>query len=263
MTSALQKLRVQMGGGAPARPSTPPPSSRGRAAPPAAPPPAAASRAPPGAPPLRSYDPTFDPTATARQIAGALRTSRTLVVDVLPARLLGRSATVVFRSRPALADLAHLSVHPDGHAVVVAGELPDEAREAVALALLPKASGGKGRAGGVDTHWVGTCGHCMTPLRVTTRALDRKDAGKGLEVVGGPLGTEHVLARGDPLSIAVTCPTCHAHMHLLKIEGEKTHTPCNASCMFARGPICECACGGENHAIGFAGLLLFPGGTCS
>jgi hypothetical protein len=255
-SNALALLKEQVKGRPP--PAAPPPSAP-RSPRPSRPGPPTQATIQAAAP----YDPTFDPTVTAKRIAEVLRASRTLIVDALPARLLGRPATVVFRARPGLDEIARLSVQPDGHLVVVAGELPEEARQAVAAAMPPTGHQAHkpARKGGVDTHWVGTCGKCHTPLRVTTRALDTKDAGKGLEVVGGPLSTKQVAAQGD--TILVTCPTCQARMHLEKIAGEKTHTPCNAACMFARGPICECACGGENHAIGFAGLLLFPGGTCT
>jgi hypothetical protein len=200
------------------------------------------------------------------------------VADALIPTRLGRSATVKVRRRDAtVADLATILIQSDGEIVVHGGELPEEVRAVLAelaparfhaaptapAALPPPAAGpaASPRKGGVDAHWIGTCRVCHTPLRVTTRALDTKDATKGWEIVGGPLATKNVPWRGHD-TIAVTCPTCRAQgLALERIHGEKTHAPCNAACMYARGPLCECSCGGENHSIGFAGELLFPAGS--
>jgi hypothetical protein len=47
------------------------------------------------------------------------------------------------------------------------------------------------------------------------------------------------------------CPTCRRPTPGTPIRG--THNParpCDARCMYAKGPTCVCACGGANHARG-------------
>lgn len=48
------------------------------------------------------------------------------------------------------------------------------------------------------------------------------------------------------------CPRCGEHRwNAKKVEGFTTETKCDARCQQARGHMCECACGGENHGKGF------------
>ncbi len=211
------------------------------------------------------YDPSFDPAETARRIEAVFRGSRTVIADVLLPRLLGRPAVVALRRRPSLEDLARVLIQPDGQ-VIVSGTLPDDVRAALhglvgaTKPALPDAALGAERRApakpGVDVHWLGTCDACLTPLRVTTRAVDAHDLTRGWGIVDGPLANTRA-PWGGAEALAVTCPTCRALMTLRRIHGEKSHQPCNAACTFARGPLCECSCGGENHGIGFASLLLF------
>ncbi len=46
----------------------------------------------------------------------------------------------------------------------------------------------------------------------------------------------------------VVCPECEATVVLSRIYGVTTTMVCSGACMDATGPICECACGGANHA---------------
>ena len=46
----------------------------------------------------------------------------------------------------------------------------------------------------------------------------------------------------------VVCPECEAMVVLSRIYGVTTTMVCSGACMDATGPVCECACGGANHA---------------
>jgi hypothetical protein len=54
--------------------------------------------------------------------------------------------------------------------------------------------------------------------------------------------------------IAGICPACNgphrAARRVVYTPQPKPHL-CNAKCICARGPNCECACGGKNHGAGF------------
>ena len=46
------------------------------------------------------------------------------------------------------------------------------------------------------------------------------------------------------------CPTCnnyHRTIRRIKYSNHPSKHGCNSLCMGARGPNCECACGGRNH----------------
>jgi len=51
-----------------------------------------------------------------------------------------------------------------------------------------------------------------------------------------------------------SCARCHEkHAARRRVTYTPTKSPhlCNALCMSARGPNCECRCGGKNHGAGF------------
>jgi hypothetical protein len=58
------------------------------------------------------------------------------------------------------------------------------------------------------------------------------------------------------------CPACGGRISATaQLQARRNLEPCNGVCMGARGPRCDCSCGGENHgaswAIGGAVLPLF------
>jgi hypothetical protein len=100
-------------------------------------------------------------------------------------------------------------------------------------------------------HFIGTCGHCGT----TTRVGAVEAGARTWEIVEGPRALR-VTLKSDGVSLVVTCPRCHARgLRLERVDGRETEHPCNAACMFAQGPLCECSCSGANHGAGFALML--------
>lgn len=51
--------------------------------------------------------------------------------------------------------------------------------------------------------------------------------------------------------IRKTCP-CGRQMGYVIVNGRKNDQPCDARCMGAKGPSCECSCGGHNHGSSYA-----------
>lgn len=49
-----------------------------------------------------------------------------------------------------------------------------------------------------------------------------------------------------------TCPTCSMAASFKPIKVTITETECGPKCMTARGPRCDCSCGGYNHSKGYA-----------
>ena len=49
------------------------------------------------------------------------------------------------------------------------------------------------------------------------------------------------------------CPLCGDQHRARRIEyaTKPSRHACNAKCLTATGPHCECACGGKNHGAGF------------
>lgn len=48
--------------------------------------------------------------------------------------------------------------------------------------------------------------------------------------------------------------TCGAQVSLKRVMGVVNDHVCDARCMGATGPSCECSCGGKNHGSGHGGL---------
>lgn len=64
-----------------------------------------------------------------------------------------------------------------------------------------------------------------------------------------------------PRDVRPACPGCGGSLYVpagAEIVAQENGQPCNAICMNARGPSCDCSCGGANHGAGWAiGLSLF------
>lgn len=77
---------------------------------------------------------------------------------------------------------------------------------------------------------------CLTPVPGERRVCAAVHAVEGARVV------------------PAACRECGGRVfsHPNRVEGvySDRHN-CNAACMFARGPSCECSCGGANHAGGW------------
>jgi len=99
--------------------------------------------------------------------------------------------------------------------------------------------------------FLGSCPNCG----VTVRVGAVETGPRAWQIVEGPRALLKSV-KSDGQSITAGCPHCHsAKVRLERVEALHTEEPCNAACMFARGPRCECSCGGENHGAGF-GLMF-------
>lgn len=68
-------------------------------------------------------------------------------------------------------------------------------------------------------------------------------------LTGSPYAGEK-LVRNAHLFACGYCPLCdgvHATVRKVEYSSNPSNHLCNAACMFARGPLCECSCGGLNH----------------
>jgi hypothetical protein len=59
-------------------------------------------------------------------------------------------------------------------------------------------------------------------------------------------GCEHTTRQDRGASGLGACPE-HGRYYLAALHGAVSEHKCNAACMGARGPVCECSCGGSNH----------------
>jgi hypothetical protein len=87
---------------------------------------------------------------------------------------------------------------------------------------------------------------------------DRRDFER---IVGRPMIAGEKLAREGILFAYGACPGCgrlHPSARRIVYSAKPSRHVCNALCMGARGPNCECQCGGKNHGAGFilSGLLF-------
>ena len=48
----------------------------------------------------------------------------------------------------------------------------------------------------------------------------------------------------------VPCPECGNRVTVKAVSGTTSTKECDARCMGAVGPSCDCSCGGENHGAG-------------
>ena len=58
-----------------------------------------------------------------------------------------------------------------------------------------------------------------------------------------------VLAKND----GIGCPSCSKPMAGSMVHGTKTDHICNEICLEAKGPKCDCSCGGANHGKSYLG----------
>jgi hypothetical protein len=106
---------------------------------------------------------------------------------------------------------------------------------------------------------IGKCGQCKQ-----TSARDYTDTKSEIKREWAQVGvstyerTVTYFARTDKFGHLVRasqdaeCPRCGAmQWHAKRIEGFKTDETCGGKCRNAKGPQCECSCGGENHGKGY------------
>ena len=102
-----------------------------------------------------------------------------------------------------------------------------------------------------------TCKHIVTrEIMVTVRvATGYYLGGYRRDVTRSVNGIEFTAPR-------IVCPVCgdynrdgdNAIMRSERINGHyNSDIPCNGKCVHAKGPDCECSCGGANHGIHYAG----------
>lgn len=82
-------------------------------------------------------------------------------------------------------------------------------------------------------------------------------------IIGRPILPGEKLTREGRLFAFGSCADCgRIHPSGRRIHYSKTPSQhvCNAKCMGAIGPSCECSCGGKNHGAGFIPSMdLFEG----
>ena len=83
-----------------------------------------------------------------------------------------------------------------------------------------------------------------------------------------------IVALEKPAPSGFFCDNCKTDTHSAAFEfmgqvsgnrliSEKDRCPCDDRCTSARGPNCECSCGGENHGIGWVTIVIDVGGVPS
>lgn len=77
--------------------------------------------------------------------------------------------------------------------------------------------------------WIGRCPKCKAVVKIEETAE---------QTVSG-WWIEHTRRRA--------CPACGGHGILKMVMGTVSDRKCNATCQNAKGPSCDCSCGGENH----------------
>lgn len=73
-------------------------------------------------------------------------------------------------------------------------------------------------------------------------------------------GEPRVEATGLQKQLRVLCSFCEKKtiVRLSPMYGEESDSgrACNEACIWAKGPDCECACGGGNHSLGYMKGIL-------
>lgn len=74
-------------------------------------------------------------------------------------------------------------------------------------------------------------------------------------LIGRPILQAEKIRRSGNLYQFGTCELCgavHPVERAIEYSANPSNHACNGQCMSARGPNCECHCGGKNHGAGFA-----------
>ncbi len=100
---------------------------------------------------------------------------------------------------------------------------------------------------------IGKCGACKQVSRKDYTEIRLSQIGHGIYGRKIPIYGRAIANNGFvPARFDFGCPRCNApSWNSKKIEGLVTGTRCDARCEGAKGHMCECACGGENHGKGF------------
>jgi hypothetical protein len=84
--------------------------------------------------------------------------------------------------------------------------------------------------------------HCKTPIRIVLTAEEQRTR---------HAGRSEVRFNHHMLQWQAHCPRCTEHGHwiwLVPVRGtHNARKTCNAKCLGATGPACDCSCAGENH----------------
>jgi hypothetical protein len=67
-------------------------------------------------------------------------------------------------------------------------------------------------------------------------------------------GPDEKLVRNCQLFALGSCPICgavHPATRVIHYAKQPSRHQCNGKCLSARGPLCECSCGGKNHGAGY------------
>lgn len=106
-------------------------------------------------------------------------------------------------------------------------------------------------------------GECLGGAIVELRSIAWAPRRDFERIIGRPIAAGEKLAREGGLFAYGTCPDCgrlHPSGRRVHYSKKPSMHVCNAKCMGAMGPDCECSCGGKNHGAGFiASGLLFGG----
>lgn len=107
-----------------------------------------------------------------------------------------------------------------------------------------------------DSHWIGRCIHprCKTVVRLTVPMIGREE----IRNFGSAQQWTHVNWYPEagryyaPYQEGLHCVEHHRQLRWKAIDGKfsERHT-CDARCMNAIGPNCECSCGGVNHGSAY------------
>jgi hypothetical protein len=117
---------------------------------------------------------------------------------------------------------------------------------------------------GAVSRWIGKCRHCKKAARVDVRqdiqltwewfSADKAYCSKRTyQYEALTLGATHHMSHNGNY-VLMTCD-CLPSMYFTckRIEGVYSDSvKCNAKCMNATGPSCECQCAGEHHGAGHA-----------
>lgn len=107
-----------------------------------------------------------------------------------------------------------------------------------------------------------SCARAFSPARMETLAVliatARPDLKAPAFLAFCPRCQDRVLFKNvDINEVFCTCTFASAgrstnRVRLETIRARVSNHKCGASCVHAKGPLCECSCGGRNHGIGWS-----------